>query len=256
MRMRSVGKRVVRFINSSQDWVEIRRKGKCDPVGDARAAVARLYIHGEGLEIGPLCRPLSLPAGTRARYVDRLSTAQLRDTYPGLNPVKVDIVEDAERLPTIPEASQDFIVANHFLEHCEDPIRALQTMASRIKPGGVLFIAVPDADLTFDRDRRSTAYAHLMKDYTGGPLQSRAEHYREWVSVVEGLEAVAAENRTRALLDTNYSVHFHVWRWLELVESLDRCIDEMKLALSFEMVMRYANEVICVLRKTAEPHGH
>ena len=54
----------------------------------------------------------------------------LRREYPELtdwNLTPVDVVDDGEKLLTIAEESQDFIVANHFLEHCENPIRTIET---------------------------------------------------------------------------------------------------------------------------------
>ena len=39
--------------------------------------------------------------------------------------VPVGCIDDGERLGKIADASQDFVIANHFLEHCQDPILAL-----------------------------------------------------------------------------------------------------------------------------------
>jgi predicted SAM-dependent methyltransferase len=103
-----------------------------------------------------------------ARYVDRFGLEELRRHYPGLDLVEVDIIADGERLVGIPEGSQDFIIANHFLEHRQDPMLTLQTLTSRLRPGGRLFMAVPDADHTFDRERPSTTFEHLVQDHTKG----------------------------------------------------------------------------------------
>jgi SAM-dependent methyltransferase len=182
----AMARRAVRFFNTRQGRFEIRRRTVAvdgtpeRPPQGMRELVAQLYISGDGLEIGALNGPLRLPTGARVRYVDRLSMADLREHYPGLDLVEVDIIDDGERLTSVPKASQDFIIANHFLEHCEDPLRTLQTLASRIKLGGVLFMAVPDADLTFDRERQSTTFSHLIEDHDLGPAQSREQHYREW----------------------------------------------------------------------------
>ena len=262
-----LAKRVVRWVNASQNRFEIRRvddRGRAvgstsapkPPPEGIRELVARLYLSGDGLEIGGLNAPLRLPSGAQARYVDRLSTAELRETYPegpGFHLVEVDIVDDGERLASIPEGSQDFIVANHFLEHCEDPIRTIQTLASRVVPGGVLYMAVPDADFTFDAKRPSTPFAHILADHSAGPEQSRVSHYEEWVTLVEGYADEAAVERRRTLMDMDYSIHFHVWRMHDLLDFFARAIDETGVPLSFELAMRNGAEVICVIRSVSEP---
>jgi predicted SAM-dependent methyltransferase len=246
---RGIAKRAVRIFNSSQKWVEIRRKGALLPLGDIRALAAQLYLSGEGLEIGALNDPLPLPKDAHARYVDRLGMDELRRHYPGLDLVGVDVIDDGERLASIRESSQDFIIANHFLEHCQDPILTLQTLTSRLKPGGRLFMAVPDADHTFDRERPSTTFEHLQQDHTQGPERSRLQHYGEWVNLVEGHSGAIVDARVAELADMEYSVHYHVWRMHDLLGFLTRCIDEAGVDLTLELAMRNGPEVVCVLRR-------
>src|SRR5947209_3771329 len=102
-----------------------------------RVDVARAYLRGRGLEIGALHRPLRLPAAARVTYVDRLPEAELRRQYPELNRhtlVPVGVVDEAETLATVPDGSQDFVVANHFLEHCQNPIGTLKTFVRVLRP--------------------------------------------------------------------------------------------------------------------------
>ena len=110
-------------------------------------------------------------------------TPDLRREYPELadwDLTEVDIVDDGEKLAKIPAESQDFIIANHFLEHTEDPIGTIETHLGKLKPGGVLFYAVPDKRFTFDFRRPVTPIEHMVADFEEGPERSRAEHYREW----------------------------------------------------------------------------
>ena len=216
---------------------------------ERRLLLAQLYISGEGLEIGALNAPLPLPPGARVRYVDRLSVEEVRVHYPGLDIVDVDLVEDGERLPSIPPSSQDFIVANHFLEHCEDPVRTLETLAGRLRSGGVLYMAVPDADLTFDVKRPSTTWEHLLEEHELGTERSRRRHYEEWARLVEDLDEPEVASRAEQLQDMGYSIHFHVWRLHDLLGFFARCIDEIGVPLRLEAVARFGNEAICVLRR-------
>src|SRR5437588_12306604 len=85
---------------------------------DFRLLLSSFYLQGHGLEVGALHQPLELTSKASVQYVDRLSVADLRKHYPELNSVNlvdVDIIDDGERLTTVANDSQDFIVANHML---------------------------------------------------------------------------------------------------------------------------------------------
>jgi SAM-dependent methyltransferase len=156
-------------------------------IGDARAELAELFLQGDGLEIGALHLPTALPPGSQALYVDRMSIEDLRAHYPelaGLDLTPVDVIDDGERLDRIPPESVDFIVANHFLEHCQDPIATIETHLSKLRPGGTLLYAVPDKRYTFDFRRPRTTLQHLIEDHEKGPERSRAVHYLEWAQLV------------------------------------------------------------------------
>ena len=71
----------------------------------------------------------------------------LRRHYPELNDlplVNVNIVDDGEKLTAFEPNSQDFIIANHFLEHTQDPIGTVRRHLEVLRPDGVLYMAVPD----------------------------------------------------------------------------------------------------------------
>jgi len=53
-------------------------------VEHTRRRLARLYLHGSGIEIGALHMPLWIPPGVTVRYVDRLDLDGLRGHYPEL----------------------------------------------------------------------------------------------------------------------------------------------------------------------------
>lgn len=231
---------------------------------DERAQFAAHFLFGEGLEIGPLHQPLAIPARAKARYVDRMSAADLRREYPelaGWDLTEVDIVDDGETLATIPAASQDFIIANHFLEHTENPIGTIETHLGKLKPGGILFYAVPDKRYTFDFRRPVTSLEHMIADYEEGPERSRAEHYTEWCrlvineesdSVGTGEQAASEEwvaRRARELEDAKYSIHMHVWTQAEFLKLILNLRERFDDGFDIEAAGRVAIEFIVVLRK-------
>ncbi len=220
-----------------------------------REQAAHRYLRGAGIEIGALHKPLSVPREVTVRYVDRLPVEALRRHYAEfkhLPLVPVDIVDDGETLASLPDASQDFVIANHFLEHCQNPIRALISMTRVLKPDGILYAAVPDKRRTFDRDRPITPLSHLIRDFKEGPEWSRQAAFEEYVRLVDKVtDPREARAKTDYYLGINYSIHYHVWTERDLLELLVYLGREQQLPLELEYLLRNEIEIIMVLRKTA-----
>lgn len=232
---------------------------------DARGVFAERFLRGKGLEIGALHQPLAIPPQARVRYLDRLSVDELRREYPELAEwelVEVDVTDDGETLETVEDGSQDFIVANHFLEHCEDPIGTIETHLAKVKPGGILFYAVPDKRYTFDFRREPTSLSHIVEDYERGGERSRAQHYEEWARFVSAMEGDIAETApaekpaewvsatARRLERAAYSIHMHVWTQAEFLRLILDCRRRFADAFDIEAAARQAIEFIVVLRKS------
>jgi SAM-dependent methyltransferase len=219
-----------------------------------RKAIADRYITGSGIEIGGLNAPLSVPRGAHVRYVDRAPVSELREHYPELEYepiVEADILDDGERLVKVEDGSQDFVIASHFLEHCQDPIRALENMFRVLAQGGVLYLAVPDKRFMFDRDRPVTTIEHLLEHAENGSAVDRRSHFEEWVRLVDHLTdegAVAA--RVEELMRQDYSIHYHVWTQAEIFELLV-LLHRRGIGFDVELAARNEHENIFVLRKSA-----
>lgn len=223
------------------------------PVKLSRELIAQTYLSGLGIEIGALHNPLKLPAAAKAQYVDRLSVDELRKQYPELAEqelVNVDILADGELLETISDLTQDFVIANHFVEHCQDPIGALLNMLRVLKPTGILYLALPDKRCCFDSDRPVTSLEHLMRDHFEGPEWSRREHFEEWARLVSKSAEEDIDSQVVRLMSMNYSIHYHVWTPFEMLE----LILALRRLAAFEMELCFENEgveVIFILRKPA-----
>jgi len=221
--------------------------------GSDRAAIARRYITGNGIEIGALCSPLTVPRSAKVKYVDRMPACELRQQYPELRDetiVDPDVIADGERLESVGDSTQDFVIANHFIEHCQDPLGAIENMLRVLKPGGVLYLAIPDKRYTFDKDRPVASIEHVLRDREEGPEWSRAGHFEEWVTLVEKVtDRGKAERQIAALQATDYSIHFHVWTQGEMFELLLVLKKRCGLQFEVESFLRNGNECIFVLRK-------
>jgi SAM-dependent methyltransferase len=192
-----------------------------------------------------------------------MTVDELRREYPelaALELARVDIVDDGEILETLPDESQDFIVANHFLEHCEDPIGTIGVHLRKLKPGGILFYAVPDKRYTFDFRRPLTPLDHMVADHEQGPQRSRRDHYEEWARLVseEGpvgpapAEARPEESvlrRAGELEAAKYSIHMHVWTQAEFLKLILHCRERFDQAFDIEAAARRSLEFLVVLRK-------
>ena len=222
------------------------------PKPPTRESLAALFLHGEGIEIGALHSPTKVPEGVRVRYVDRFTVAGLKRQYPELadsDLIEPDIVDDGETLATIPAGSQDFLLACHFLEHCENPLLALENMVRVLRPGGVLFLAIPDKRFTFDKDRLETPLAHLVRDYQEGPEWSRESAYREWAELVDRLDEVKARYQIEHYMNIRYSIHFHAWTPAGIMEMLLHAQRAMGVSFDVRLFYQMNDQVIAVLRK-------
>src|SRR5688572_6100669 len=150
------------------------------------------YLRGDGIELGALHMPLDLSGCkvNRIRYVDRMSETHLRTHYPEIEAialVPVDVIDDASTLATVPDGSLDFIIANHLIEHLSDPIAAVRCWYRKLKRRGILYMAVPDMRMTFDRDRPLTELQHFIEDHESSAeqrIRRDRNAFYEWVTIV------------------------------------------------------------------------
>ncbi|HZV81477.1 MAG TPA: methyltransferase domain-containing protein [Geobacteraceae bacterium] len=236
---------------------EVLRKLRLDL---SRKLIARFYLSGNGIEIGGLNNPLPLSRKASVRYVDRMSVEDLRKQYPelsGMPLVHVDVIDNGELLSTVDDDSQDFVIANHFLEHTENPILAVQNMLRVLKPGGVLYVALPDKRFTFDSKRPVTKLDHIVTDFKNGPAWSVKSHYEEWARIfnehiTDDAEIVA---QAESLMSMNYSIHYHVWTPKEMLELFLYISNECQLKFEYELMFKNDVEVIFLFRKSTDNNG-
>ncbi len=200
-----------------------------DNVSIIREDLARVHLRGEGIEIGPMTMPLRLPPEVRARYVDRRPRAELIATdgpelaRGGLDPQaipEIDVVDDAATLATIADASVDFVIASHVLEHLDDPVQGLETFVRVVRPGGIVFLVLPDARYSFDAGRARTTVEHVLRDHAEGPAVSRKRHYEEWARDIEGQPEDRVPERVAHFAREDARHHFHVWELADFLALL------------------------------------
>lgn len=246
---------VIKYDNLIAENIELKQRLEIElQTKDIRTILSRKFIHGRGIEIGALHMPLSLPRGARVKYVDYIPLAKLRQQYPELKDlplVNVDIVDNGEKLSKIKGSSLDFIIANHFFEHCQDPIGTLITFYNKLRDGGIIFMAIPDKRYTFDMNRPITTYAHLLEEHRIYPSKKFYKvHSREIAKLTELLtDSEQIEKRVQKLRSVNYSIHYHVWTQKELVELFHKTAKRFSLGIEIEAMANNIHEVVFVIRK-------
>lgn len=212
------------------------------------------WIVGKGIEIGALHNPLRYnEKKASVKYVDRLSVSELRKQYPELkqaNLVKPDYIDNGEILSSLKDESQDFIIANHMLEHCKNPILTIQNHLKKLKKGGILFYTIPDKRFTPDSSRKLTTIDHLIADYY--EKNNHKEHYIEWVKSWNKIkEKKQIDIKVQELQKMDYSIHFHVWTMDSFVEFILflTSFKATKGKFVIQVIASKEEEIVLILKK-------
>lgn len=214
-------------------------------------------LRGQGIEIGAMDLPLKVKKGVTVKYLDRISKEESAKIFPSIAAklVNVDIIGNGETLDVVPSETQDFVIGNHFIEHTENPVFTIENMLRVLRPGGKIFMAIPDKRFTFDEFRAITPLDHFIKDYTDGPAWSQDGHYYDFVKHTEhGIGKTDSEiseviSKLKAM---NWSIHFHVWDHQAMIDMFSML--KRHFGFQFEIEVAVAarsggNESIFVLRK-------
>jgi SAM-dependent methyltransferase len=191
------------------------------PRAGHREKTAR-WLRGVGVEIGALTQPIE---GIQPIYVDKFPV------FAGERCL-ADYYGDAYALP-FHANSLDYVASSHVLEHTANPVKAICEWYRVLRPGGIIYLVVPDRRYTFDRYRPVTACEHLFEDYRRDVSDRDATHVDEHVDLLDWRRAipdlpserVAAEReRHRALYHgelaagREINIHFHTFEPATLLE--------------------------------------
>lgn len=226
-------------------------------------AAATDFLKGAGIEIGAHTDPIR---GIKPLYVDRFAE------FAGA-PCLVNVISEAAALP-FEGRSLDYVASSHLLEHLANPILALVEWYRVVKPGGIIYMVVPDRRFTFDCGRACTSVAHLIEDFenqTDARDSTHLEEYalrldlsrfapdvhpKDWESfrktLLSGLMSSVQAGR-----DVN--IHFHVFERGNLVELVAAMQSYEHTRLNWELIAvqeRYPPErgdgVLLVIKVTKD----
>lgn len=139
--------------------------------------VARWIGRGaRGVEIGPGSSPVP-GLEPRPVYVDCFKAF-------GAEVSLADYYGHAGALP-FHDHSLDYVVASHVLEHVANPAGALAEWRRVTRPGGIIYLVVPDRRSTFDRTRPLTTLDHLLDDLEAGTTACDPTHIDDFAFGVD-----------------------------------------------------------------------
>jgi SAM-dependent methyltransferase len=128
----------------------------------------------DGLEIGALCWPIVKKdeSNGRIQYVDFSTAEKSREKYKDDPAVNIDDIVETDYLwgkQTLPELVDgrlfDYVIASHVIEHVPNMLGWMREIASVLKDGGILSLAIPDKRYTFDIKRDLTSLGTLVESY-------------------------------------------------------------------------------------------
>lgn len=223
-------------------------------IQNRNSLIREVIVSGTGLEIGALHNPTPLNEEVRVLYVDYLPLDGLQDRYreiPGTIIKMPDIVDDGETLTKVDRTDLDFIIANHFIEHCQNPILAIRNMLSKLRPGGFLVLAVPDKRFTFDAGREITDFEHLSRDYEQGPEWSHRGHYEDFARATHQLNGRTVEEQFEHYYNSVADIHFHVWDHGAFFDFVHMLNQRYSFPIECMVYVRNGFENLCIAQKLA-----
>jgi SAM-dependent methyltransferase len=231
------------------------------------------HLSGEGIEIGPGHVPFPVPTTLSVRYVDRWQPTSNSMLFPELGESpgfpEPDVVAnlDLDRLGGFPDASQDFVIASHVLEHLANPLAMLEDIHRVLRPNALLVLLLPDRHKTFDCDRSPTPLAHLINEYRDDVREVDDAHIVDFL-IGTSAQADGNEDGGKPLpedftaeeieLHRRRSVHVHVWNVDEFGRVLEYGASELGLrwkvvdTMPPDAVGTYHNEFGWLLSKVVD----
>lgn len=194
-------------------------------------AVLKSVRDRKGLEIGGPSRIFTagkiLPVYPLAACVDNVNFAPGTAWETGLQnggpfgfcpsrPAGRQWICEATNLRGMADASFEFVLSSHCLEHVANPLAALREWRRVTRDGGYLVLVLPDPKHTFDHRRPVTTLDHLREDFTRGTGEDDQTHVPEILALHDlrrdPLAGAFEAFRTRTLNNAeNRCLHHHVF---------------------------------------------
>jgi GT2 family glycosyltransferase len=195
-----------------------------------RTELARKYLRGVGLAIGSLDPNLRIPPKVSVDHADMpdyKALSELESSEARRQAAGEDMKGRRATLAEIDDEAYDFVVCDHLPENLPHPIEALGAMLRVVRPGGILYLAVPDGSIL------SKSMSDLQADGLGirvvDSAKSLANGSKEQIYIVEKANYVSKitdmlrENPQATSLNGEYTNDVVVPIY-NAYEELERCL--------------------------------
>lgn len=137
-------------------------------------------------------------------------------------------IAEATDLKEVKNASYDFVLSCHSLEHVANPIKALKDWSSVMKNKAKLVLVLPDKKFTFDHQRPITKLSHLIQDYENKITEEDTTHFEEVIALHDFRFDKFVKTKEELIKRTqnnkeNRAVHHHVFNLQLVKELLEYC---------------------------------
>jgi len=240
-----------------------------------RVTLANDYLTGKGVEFGALHNPLTINREqAEVVYADKFSKQTLLKKFKELQTIKESVVEtdifldlNRDNLQTVADYNFDFFIANHVIEHLVNPLKFLDNLNSVMRTGNYLYLALPDKEYTFDRNRELTTWNHLYQEYLENTTKLSRNHLEDFIINITK-DHIEDPARKKKIYDDYHhwfkrfsirqihrqrSIHVHVWNQKTFDQFIAKAIKELKLDLTIvDRIDSSSNkhEMIYILLKT------
>jgi SAM-dependent methyltransferase len=189
--------------------------------------VATSRLVGSGIEFGAAGNPMPAPLHCQVEFADSFPEEDQRSrAYPGQGSefVRISHLMSMDDMGAVPEASLDFAITCHVIEHTRNPLGAFEQVYRKLKRGGQYVLVVPDKKLTFDKDRDPTTLDHLILDYQEPSAERDVPHYTEFFRIVRLVPEAVLDQCVRDAIASRQDIHFHTWTY----ESFQAMVDHSR----------------------------
>jgi SAM-dependent methyltransferase len=165
------------------------------------------WLRGQGMEIGAGSYPTSLFGNASAILNDC-------DASLAFGGHELDLLcsVDAPEFGRLSEKKFDFVIASHVLEHVDSFLRAVENLICVVKPGGMIYIVLPDIEFLNDRLWLPMFdFDHHIDEYSE-PFKYAKIHDNLYI---EGSKDGIFQENNHAYLSDEYKQAIHTGKILE-----------------------------------------
>lgn len=185
-------------------------------IGDATPWFCKNSIFPVYNKLASLDRVLKTSATPWCKFAAQHNNAFLKDNPPPSR--HGNFITCATILTDVPKHFYDVVLSSHVLEHICNPLKALKSWHSVLKPGGKLVLLVPRRTMMNDHARPQTTFVHLLSDLYNDTEESDETHIEEFCRLYD-MRMFTGKNRPSdndiiEMATRNHETaiaHIHTW---------------------------------------------